>query len=262
MSEDKLKFWDERAHLSDLAGSNDFGIKNFEMSTIEKFIEDGMKVLDLGCGSGTSAFHFARNKDIDITGLDFSSKMIDQANFDMKDRGFDSNKMRFFVEDIKKISDSPHIKNQKYDLVITERVIINLDSWDEQKKAILDIMEFVKKDGRYLMCENLQEGLDNLNKMRNKIDLEPIEKPWHNRYLFKNEIESINEVEIVDSIDFSSTYYFFSRIINAGVASIEKTSPSYDAPVNQLSFDLKDHLDLSNLNIGQTRLWVIKNLEN
>ena len=28
MSEDKLKFWDERAHLSDLAGSNDFGIKN------------------------------------------------------------------------------------------------------------------------------------------------------------------------------------------------------------------------------------------
>ena len=97
MSEDKLKFWDERAHLSDLAGSNDFGIKNFEMSTIEKFIEDGMKVLDLGCGSGTSAFHFARNKDIDITGLDFSSKMIDQANFDMKDRGFDSNKMRFFL---------------------------------------------------------------------------------------------------------------------------------------------------------------------
>ena len=98
--------------------------------------------------------------------------------------------------------------------------------------------------------------------MRNKIDLEPIEKPWHNRYLFKNEIESINEVEIVDSIDFSSTYYFFSRIINAGVASIEKTSPSYDAPVNQLSFDLKDHVDLSNLNIGQTRLWVHKNLEN
>ena len=47
MSEDKLKFWDERAHLSDLAGSNDFGIKNFEMSTLDKFIEDGMKVLDL-----------------------------------------------------------------------------------------------------------------------------------------------------------------------------------------------------------------------
>ena len=126
------------------------------MSTLDKFIEDGMKVLDLGCGSGTSAFHFAKNKDIDITGLDFSPKMIDQANFDMKDRGFDSNKMRFFVEDIKKISDSPHVKNQKYDLVITERVIINLDSWDEQKKAILDIMEFVK-DGKYLMCENLQE---------------------------------------------------------------------------------------------------------
>ena len=45
MNEDKLKFWDERAHLSDLAGSNDFGIKNFEMSTLDKFIEDGMKVL-------------------------------------------------------------------------------------------------------------------------------------------------------------------------------------------------------------------------
>ena len=48
MSEDKLKFWDERVTSFDLAGSNDYGIKNFEMSTLDKFIEDGMKALDLG----------------------------------------------------------------------------------------------------------------------------------------------------------------------------------------------------------------------
>ena len=184
--------------------------------------------------------------------------MIEQANLDMKERGFDGNKMRFFVEDIKKISSSSYLKNQKYDLVITERVLINLDTWEEQKKAILDIMDLVEENGKYLMCENIQEGLDNLNEMRSKIDLDPIEKPWHNRYLFQKELDMINEVEIIDSVDFSSTYYFFSRIINAGVASIENNNPSYDAPVNKLSFDLKDHLDLSNLNIGQTRLWVIK----
>ncbi len=74
MNKDKLKFWDERAHLSDLAGSNDFGIKNFEMSTLDKYIKDGMKVLDIGCGSGTSAFYFAKNKNIDITGLDLCQK--------------------------------------------------------------------------------------------------------------------------------------------------------------------------------------------
>lgn len=254
-----LKFWDERAKLGDLAGSNDFGIKNFEMNTLNEYIEDGMKILDIGCGSGTSAFYFASNKNIDITGLDFSPQMIEQAKLDLKNKNFDNKKMRFFVEDIKNISDSPNISGEQYDIVMTERVIINLSSWDEQLKAIIDIMKYVKPGGCYLMCENLQEGLDNLNSLRKKMNLEIIDKPWHNRYLTKDEMSSIDEVNVEDCIDFSSTYYFFSRIINAELASREGKQPSYDSSINDLALSLKNHVDLSALDIGQTRLWVIKN---
>jgi ubiquinone/menaquinone biosynthesis C-methylase UbiE len=258
MTDKKLKFWNERAALSDTAGSNDFIGKDFEMDAILKHIKDGMNILDIGCGSGTAAFEFASKFDIDITGFDFSPQMIDQANKDMKEKGFDSSKMRFFVEDIKGILDSENIKDKKFDLIITERVIINLDSWDEQEKAIKDIMNFVTDDGAYLMCENLQEGLDNLNKLRSQLKLETINQPWHNRYLKNEEINNIEDILIEDVVDFSSTYYFFSRIINAAISQQNNTQPSYDSPINQLSFQIKDYVDLSALNIGQSRLWVFK----
>lgn len=254
-----LQFWDDRAKLGDLAGSNDFGIKNFEMDTLQKYIKDDMSILDIGCGSGTSAFYFASKNNIDITGLDFSSKMIEQAKIDLEKKKFDNAKMRFFVEDIKNISNSQNISGKQYDLVMTERVIINLASWDEQRKAITDIMKYVKPGGYYLMCENLQEGLDNLNNLRKKMNLGLIDKPWHNRYLSIDEMNNLDGIDIEDCIDFSSTYYFFSRIINAELASRKNEQPSYDSPINELAFNLKNYVDLSALNIGQTRLWVIKN---
>lgn len=259
MTKDKLDFWNERASLSDTAGSNDFIGKNFEMDAISKFIKDGMNILDIGCGSGTLAFFLASNFDVDITGCDFSPRMIEQAELDMTKLGFDKKKMRFHVEDVTKILNSSTLENSKFDIVITERVIINLDSWEEQKKAIQDIMNFVKPNGSYLMCENLQDGLDNLNILRNKMNLETIKQPWHNRYLVESEVDEINNVTIADKIDFSSTYYFFSRIINAAVAEKSGNNPEYDSPINKVSFEIKDYIDLSSLNIGQSRLWVIKN---
>ena len=259
MTSKKLEFWNERAAFGHTAGSNDFIGKDFEMDAISKYIKDGMKILDIGCGSGTAAFEFASKFDIDITGFDFSSNMIEQANKDMMAKGFDSSKMRFYVEDIKKILESKNIKDKKFDLVITERVIINLDTWEEQQKAIKDIMNFVSDDGAYLMCENLMEGLNNLNNLRSNLGLEKITHPWHNRYLKSEEVKNISDIIIEDVIDFSSTYYFFSRVINAALSAQENTQPSYDSPINKLAFQMKDFVDLTPLNIGQSRLWVFKN---
>ena len=39
-----------------------------------------MKVLDIGCGTGGSAFYMAKNYGVEVLGVDLSQNMLDIAN--------------------------------------------------------------------------------------------------------------------------------------------------------------------------------------
>ena len=43
-------------------------------------LQPGMKVLDIGCGTGGSAFYLARKYGVDVLGVDLSSNMLAIAN--------------------------------------------------------------------------------------------------------------------------------------------------------------------------------------
>ena len=235
----KLKFWDERAELADLAGTNDFVLKNIEMQTLLSYLKKGDSILDLGCGSGTAAFYFLDNLEVTITGIDFSPKMIAEAKRAAAEKGFKDEQLGFSVGDIRDVKELEK-SEERYDVVMTERVLINLDNWQEQKDAIDGIISLLKPGGLYLMCENLKEGLDNLNRVRASINLEEIEKPWHNRYIGQNEVSEITSAELLEVRDFTSGYYFLSRVVNAHLAKLQGISPSYDSPINRLAENLGD----------------------
>ena len=254
---EKLKFWDERAKLSDLAGTNDFVLKEIEMKTLLSYCSRGDSILDLGCGSGTAAFYILDKLDVSITGMDFSSKMIAEAQRTAQEKGYDQEKLNFYVNDIRDVKELEKAE-KRYDIVMTERVLINLDNWQEQKDAINGIISLLKPGGIYLMCENLKEGLDNLNKVRVSIGLDDIQKPWHNRYICKNEVQEIDSAELIEFRDFTAGYYFLSRVVNAHLAKLQDSNPSYDSPINLLAESLDGFSEIEKLNIGQTRLWVFK----
>lgn len=254
---EKLKFWDERAKLSDLAGTNDFVLKNLEMKVLLAYLNEGDSILDLGCGSGTAAFYFLDNLDVTITGMDFSPKMIAEAQRAAEEKGFSQERLDFYVHDIREIKELEK-SEKRYDVVMTERVLINLEDWQEQKAAINGIISLLKPGGLYLMCENLSEGLINLNKVRASINLDEIQKPWHNRYISKQEVEEIDCAELLEFRDFTSGYYFLSRVVNAHISKLQDVSPSYDSPINLLAESLDNFLEIEKLDIGQTRLWVFK----
>ena len=241
-------FWNSRAGLGQWAGTRDVIAKQIELRAIASYVRDGMRILEVGCGNGIAAIELARSHDVTIRAIDYAAEMIAAANAlrgDQQLRG----SVRFEVGDVQSLADF----GEKFDLIYTERVLINLPDWPAQKKAIGDIANLLAEGGIYVMCENSQDGLDELNQLRARVDLPAIAAPWHNRYLRDRELEEINCPDLrLASIDyFSSTYYFLSRVVNASAAARDGIEPEYDAAVNQLALRLPAIGKL-----GQGRIWL------
>lgn len=243
-----LEFWNHQAKLKLAAGSKDIIAKQLEIEAIAKHIQDGMNILEVGCGNGITAIELVRRFDIKLTGIDFSEEMINEATAYAKE-----NKLKgiaeFKVADIRQVSQF----SQKYDLIFTERVLINLPDWPTQKEAIINITNLLAPGGLYVMCENSQEGLDMINQLRNQVGLPSISPPWHNRYFRDSEIAELNieGITLKEVIFYSSTYYFLSRVVNAALSAKEGKEPAYDAPINQMAIQLPSIGDM-----GQGRIWL------
>lgn len=248
---DKLTFWNERANLGFKAGTNDEIMKLMEMQTISTYISDGLSVLDFGCGNGITVNYLLDNFNINIVGIDFSTNMICEAQKYTNELHPESN-VPFIVGDetiLKKF-------DKKFDIIYTERTLINLDSWEKQKEVIIDLCNLLTDNGRYIMCESSLDGLQKINFLREKLNLEPITPPWHNRYfLDKNiaELQNFAHIQLVEVNNFSSTYYFLSRVLNAALAAQANQMPSYDSPLNKLALSLPSIGDM-----GQGKIWVWK----
>jgi len=249
--ENRLEFWDNRADLGFKAGSNDIILKTIEIQEIKKYLNDGLKVLEIGCGNGISAIEFAKSYSLDILSVDYSPKMIENAKMILSKQLQNDlkGKIKFQVFDIRELS---KIK-EKFDMVISERVLINLDNYDEQIKTINTIETILKPKGKFIMCESSTKGLDMINYERKKFDLELIEMPWHNNYIdddtLNNDLNNIN-LNLKSINHFSSTYYFLSRIVYAHYANQNNLKIDYESEINKMSFKLPSLGKFS-----QTKIW-------
>ena len=130
------QFWNTRAGLGKWAGTQDIIAKEIEMNAISKYLSNGLSVLEAGCGNGVSAIEFAKNFDIDIKATDFAEEMINEAKLLAKDQNL-LGRLSFETLDILNIQQIPEL----FDIIYTERVIINLMEWDVQKKAIQNLFK-------------------------------------------------------------------------------------------------------------------------
>ncbi len=257
-SEEVCKFWDERANLGLLAGTNDVKLKQLEMEILTEYVGAGETVLDLGCGNGVLTFLLAEKTSREITGVDFSSEMIRRALEERDKRNYSSSKINFFVHDLRKLDGLPDSLRNHFDVVITERALINLQTWEEQKKAIEQIVTLVKPGGRYLMCENSADSLSRLNELRKHSGLPEITPPWHNRYLRDQEVSRLKCATLLEQRNFTSLYYLISRVFNALLAKEAETEPSYDSPINNAAVSLSRFKEFELMDLGQTKLWVFE----
>lgn len=250
MNTNVLSFWNERAKLQEKAGSNDTIAKSIEIEAISKFFSNGLEVMEFGCGNGITALEMARRFDVAVEAYDFSEEMVKAAQQLAASMGT-SKRVGFSVGDITR----PPAIGKKFDIVFTERMIINLANWGEQEAAIRSLCGYLKPRGKLLLLENSAKGLGKLNELRSMAGLKSITAPWHNIYLDDDKVEKleIEGCELVQVVPYSATYYFLSRVVNAWLAEREGQEPRYDALVNELALTLPaigDH--------AQGKIWVFE----
>jgi ubiquinone/menaquinone biosynthesis C-methylase UbiE len=243
-----LNFWDKRATQAKHPGSDDYMLKGLEIDQINEKIPVGASVLDIGCGIGDTLLGLAKTHNCSGVGVDFSKEMLSVAESARLKSPY-KNQISFqFGELPDKL---PELG--LFDVILCQRCLINLQEYELQKKAFQILMTYLKSGGVFLMIESFIQGLNYTNECRKILDLEPIDPPWHNKFLDEEQIRTwgSNEYFLEKEIPFSSTYYFLSRVVYARLARDRGEELRYDSEINRISCKLPIVG-----NFGSVRLWV------
>ena len=126
--------------------------------------------------------------------------------------------------------------------LITKRVLINLDSSIEQLKTISNLSKLLKKKGELILCESSSTGLKNINIFRKDLGLNEIKSPWHNLYLNDDVIKKkkFKNVKLIKIHNFTSTYYFCSRIVNAYLSKLNNRKAKNSDRLSKIGWVIKN----------------------
>jgi len=213
--EEIRQYWTKQAvenQQSAAASWSDSTVIDMEVREIIQRLQDGDRVIDVGCANGYSTVQYASQMNIQIRGVDYIPEMIEQAHLRLQDMaGMLQGTAEFDVGDITALNESP----ASYDKVIVTRVVINLETWDRQLQGLQQCVQCLKPGGLLLLSEATLQGWRNMNSFRSEWGLPDIPIPSFNQYLDEDQIiEAVApEMELQELVNFSSTYFVGTRVL-------------------------------------------------
>jgi len=120
-----------------------------------------------------------------------------------------------------------------FDVVVSQRFIINLMEWPLQQTVITKLIDSLRSGGRLILLEGHKCGVDELNAYRQASALEPIPVKWHNLFLDEGKLIPFvekNGCELVDE-DGLGAYYLLTRGVRP---QLEKNLP-WDCEFNRMA---------------------------
>jgi SAM-dependent methyltransferase len=200
-------------------------------------------IADVGCGDGRTALAIAREfEEIEIVGIDFSEGMIATATeligeAARAEPGL-AERVRFREGDVNDLDAA--VGPTTYHLVITDRCLINLTSWESQRGALANIAEHLVPGGHYLAVENFIDGHEAMNRLRRTVGLPDIPVRWHNLLLEEDRFlqEAARWFDALEVEDFTSTYYLITRVVYSSLCAREGIDPDYHHPIHEIAAKL------------------------
>ena len=239
------EYWNNRAKGASMNGdspqatTDDIYLRNLEATVLDNAIKsikkNKIKVLDIGCGDGLTTCRLSQNDKIQsITGIDYSEEMIEIAI--RRKAELKTSNLNFQVGNVLELVTNVE---EKFDLIITNRCLINLESWEDQKKAIEQIYDILELGGSYFATENFLDGQNNMNSLRKSIGLSEIPVRWHNLFYDESQYieycSSLFKEIIVEN--FASSYYYITRGVYSKLCNVTGEIIDYNNKLHEIAID-------------------------
>jgi len=119
--------------------------------TAQLCLAPGMKVLDIGCGTGGSAFYMARRYGVDVHGIDLATNMIELAqDYRSEMEPEVTHRVQFYLEDATTMA----YPKDFYDVVYSRDTILHIEGKEELFRKFLHTL----KPGGKLMISDYCHG--------------------------------------------------------------------------------------------------------
>ncbi len=240
------KYWNERAGRSrdGQATTDDRWLRELEIRTLSSELKTlallaGARILDAGCGDGLSVVRVAQAvPGVVFTGVDYAENMIAEARRRLEGHPDLRGRVRFETGDVLKLATS--FGEAIFDVVLSDRCLINLESFEDQARGIGQIARVLKPGGRFIAIENFSEGQDNMNRARVRLGLPEIPIRWHNLFFTEPRFREAASAGFEEPVfrDFSSSYYFATRLVYSAMCRMKNEEPDYDHEIHRLAVDL------------------------
>jgi len=243
-------------------------IKKLEINALFNAIsKTGIKtgnILEIGCGNGYNCISLAQSfPQLNFTGVDFVEQMVNNANILAKDLPDEiSSRLKYFQGNALDLINNSKLLNY-YDVIFTNRCLINLPNDELQIKAIDQILKKLINGGNFIMLENMKDLRNIQNKLRSRVKLNERSVPEYNHFMDENAVLAYlldNNCELLFTSDFGSLHdlilYILLPMINNG--EILYDHPIMDAVTEFLLQNNDYKIEING--VGQNRLFSFKKL--
>jgi len=195
------RYWEDPKTVSII----DSNLHELEIRTVLRHLQSTDFLADIGCGDGTATVRYA-GRVRECVAIERSSTLREKARAAMQREG--ATNMRVEDGDVLTL---PGIG--LYDAVVTQRLLINLSSWEQQQQGLLAVHRLLKPGGRYLMIENTNQAFQSMNDVRARVGLDPVPQHWHNRFFDNDELTRFlrGRFQVLRHYDFG-LYYLLTRV--------------------------------------------------
>jgi SAM-dependent methyltransferase len=232
----------------------------FARRLTDLFDERPFSALEVGCGNGINCIEMAKNfGNATFDGVDFIPEMIDAACQSAEEAGVDI-RTRFEVGDVLRLDELD--LRQSYDAILTDRCLINLNTAQLQRAAIVELATRVSPGGYLLMIENSLDTHGRQNEARQALGLEARKPAEFNRFFSEEEMHSHIDAAglvLVETEDFSSLH---DLVLYALIPATNGGTVDYDHPAVAAAAETSMQFAAKEKNafgaFGQNRLYVCR----
>jgi SAM-dependent methyltransferase len=248
------------------ATSRDYNNRELELDLIASFA-NVRRILDLGCGNGYTALTLASRFDLQrIVGVDFSETMIAGAHalLDEEFAGQARAAPEFVCANVFDfVAQTDH---GEFDLIVTERLVVNLPSEDLQVQLINSCLDRLTVGGRLLLVEGSAQGFHLLNQIREKCGLTVIPDRYQgnesSNKLDERTIEAVaagRKDVVLRSIPNFSFYSIMSKVLHPLI--VRPAEPKFNSVINDSAREVQaalNALDVRMGTVGAAAAWLFE----